>query len=159
LPTVNAVQMLVSRALQDTIVTPSIGSGLAVVIYDPQVAAGGILHFLFPDSAAMDRENAENYPCAYADTGLSLFLKQAYASGMQKSNLRIVLVGGAQTVKPPNFLNFGKRNLEAATKILSEQDLAVAGTEVGGHATRTVRLKIRDGAIQLEIRGQGVKVL
>lgn len=77
MPTVNAAQILISCASQDTIEAPSIGSGLAVVIYDSQVQAGGILHFLFPDSAAMDPENAENVPCAYADTGLSLFLKQA----------------------------------------------------------------------------------
>lgn len=159
MPNVNAVQMLISRDPQETIVAPSIGSGIAVVIYDPQVPAGGILHFLFPDSTAMDRENAERYPYAYADTGLSLFLEQAYACGMQKRNLRIVLAGGAQTVDPPTFLNFGKRNLEAATKILNEQDLIITGSEVGGHATRTIRLKIGDGTISLDTRGQGARSL
>jgi chemotaxis protein CheD len=107
----------------------------------------------------MDPENAERYPCAYADTGLSLFLQQAYDKGIQKSNLRIVLAGGAQTVDPPTFLNFGKRNLEAATKILNEHGLIFTATEVGGHATRTIGLNIGDGTIDLEVRGQGMRSL
>ena len=157
--TVNTVEMKVSNDPGDTIVAPSIGAGIAVVIYDPQAQAGGILHFLLPDSTVMDEENAEQFPTAFADTGLPLFIDKAESMGMQRSRLRVILVGGAQAVNPPNILNFGKRNIDAATKVLNRQGLEINKLEVGGHAARTIQLKIKDGAIYLEVRGQGIRTL
>jgi chemotaxis protein CheD len=157
--TVKAVAMHVSDDPGDIIVAPSIGAGIAVVIYDPQVQAGGILHFLLPDSTVMDIENAEEFPSAFADTGLPLFIDKAESMGMQRSRLRIILVGGAQAVNPPSILNFGKRNVDAATKILNAQGLEIDKLEVGGHAVRTIQLKIKDGAVSLEVRGQGIRTL
>ena len=157
--TVNAVEMNVSKDPRDTIVAPSIGAGLAVVIYDPQVRAGGILHFLLPDSTVMDSDNAKQFPCAFADTGLKRFIDTVDSMGVQQSRLRTILVGGAQAVNPPNILNFGKRNIDAATRILNAQGLKIDKLEVGGHAARTIQLKIKDGTVYLEVRGQGMRTL
>ena len=157
--TVNAVEMIFSNDARDILVAPSIGAGIAVVSYDPELQAGGILHFLLPDSTVMASENAEQFPFAFADTGLHLFIDKADAFGMQRSRLRTMLVGGAQAVNPPNILNFGKRNIDAATRILNEAGLKIDKWEVGGHAARTIQLKIKDGSIYLEVRGQGMRAL
>lgn len=157
--TVNTAEMFISRNPQDIIVAPSIGSGISVVIYDPGVRAGGILHFLLPDSTAMDQKNADLFPWAFADTGLPLFFEQAYAGGMRKSHLSIVLAGGAQTINPSGLMNFGERNFEAAANILERMALPVRRADIGGHAARLVRLKVEDGTVQLQIRGQGTRML
>jgi chemotaxis protein CheD len=159
LKTVNTAEMFISHNPQEIIVAPSIGSGISVVVYDPGVRAGGILHFLLPDSTVTDQENAEQFPWAFADTGLPLFFEQAYAGGMRKSHLSIVLAGGAQTINPSGIMNFGERNFEAAAKILERMALPVRRADIGGHAARLVRLRVKDGIIQLEIRGQGTRML
>jgi chemotaxis receptor (MCP) glutamine deamidase CheD len=107
----------------------------------------------------MASENAEQFPFAFADTGIPLLLESAWNMGMQRSSLHITLVGGAQTVNPPNILSFGKQNLEAAIKIINSNGLHIHKSEVGGHAARTIQLKVKDGVLDLEVRGQGMRAI
>lgn len=65
--------MKISNTPGTVLVTYSLGSCIAVAIYDPLVRVGGMLHFMLPDSE-LDPEKAQNNPFMFADTGIpSLF--------------------------------------------------------------------------------------
>jgi chemotaxis protein CheD len=156
---VNASEMVISHDPQAILEAPAIGSGIGVAVYDPKAQAGGIIHFLLPNSTDADAEKVASWPYTFADTGVRLFLEQIYAAGLQKDNLQITVAGGAQPINPSGFLNMGQRNYEALKKVLGEQGLIITRTEIGGHAARSMRLAIGTGQIQLETRGQGVRAV
>ena len=55
--------------------TATIGSGVAVVLYDLENKVGGVLHFLMPDGS-IDEPRGLTRPGLFADRGLELLLLQ-----------------------------------------------------------------------------------
>ena len=66
--------MKIGRA-GDVLVTHGLGSCLGLMIYDPVVKVGGMLHAMLPLSS-INPQKAESNPFMFVDTGVSLFLKQ-----------------------------------------------------------------------------------
>jgi chemotaxis protein CheD len=143
-------ELAVSDVATDTIVTHALGSCIAVCIWDPVAAVGGLLHFLLPESA-INPERAKIQPATFADTGMPLLFQAAYALGLDKQRCRVRLVGGAEIAKLGGIssLNVGKRNLLAARNILWRNGLLIEREITGGTTARTVALRINDGGIDV----------
>ena len=80
---VGVADMKTSNEPGDTIITYSLGSCIGLVIYDPVARAGGILHYMLPDSS-IDGVKAKTKPYMFADTGIPRLFKQAYTLGAKK---------------------------------------------------------------------------
>ena len=76
--------MLASNNPQCTLVTHSLGSCVGVVIYDPTVRVGGMLHAMLPDSN-ISAERAASRPFMFVDTGLPALLKPQMARRASQS--------------------------------------------------------------------------
>lgn len=140
----------VSTNVNEIIVTYALGSCLGITVYDTVACVGGLLHVMLPDSKA-DIEKAEKEPTMYVDTGLTLFLEELYQMGAQKRNLKITVAGGA-TMKmngKDDYFKIGKRNLTAFKKYLWEKGLMITNQAVGGSISRTMALRIADGAVSI----------
>ena len=59
----------------DILATYSLGSCIAVCLYDPAVKIGGILHYQLPNST-LDSQKAKSKPFMFADTGIPLLLSK-----------------------------------------------------------------------------------
>ncbi|MEN6485419.1 MAG: chemotaxis protein CheD, partial [Syntrophobacteraceae bacterium] len=92
---VGVADLAISNSQDDYLVTYSLGSCIAVVIYDPVVKVGGMLHYMLPESS-LDAEKASKNPAMFADTGISLLFRQSYQYGTKKDNIVVKAVGGAQ---------------------------------------------------------------
>lgn len=138
----------VSSNVNETIITYALGSCLGIAIYDPSVRVGGLLHVMLPDSKA-DTEKAAKKPAMYVDTGLSLILDKIYELGAKKRNLIISVAGGASMKRKgkSDYFKIGKRNFIAFRKFLWKNEFLIANQEVGGSISRTMTLRIADGAI------------
>jgi chemotaxis protein CheD len=147
-------EMKVSNQVGDTITAPSIGSGIGLVVYDPEARVGGILHYMLPD-ASIDETNAKNHPLMFADTGIPALLKQAYMLGIEKNRIRIFAAGGAQIINQEKEFNIGQRNYTALAQILTRENVALWKQAVGGNFNRTVTIDITTGRISLKTSGQG----
>jgi chemotaxis protein CheD len=141
---------------EDILVTYSLGSCVAVVVYEPSVRVGGMLHFMLPDSE-INLERAREKPAVFADTGIPLLLESCRALGADLKKLQVKLVGGAELLSSSDFFMIGKRNLTAARKILWQNGLLIKAQEVGGQVNRTVSLEIATGKVLVKIPGEGVK--
>jgi len=146
--------MKVCNQVGDTIVAPSIGSGIGLVLYDPEARVGGILHYILTDSS-IDEIKAKNQPLMFADTGIPTLFKQAYMLGAEKTRIRVFVASGTQIINQESKFNIGQRNYTALTQILTRENVTIWKQAVGGNFNRTARIDITTGHISLKISGQG----
>src|SRR5512141_3260847 len=89
--------MGVSNNPQITLSTYALGSCVAVVAYDPQSKAGGLLHLMLPDST-ISPSKAQSQPAMFADTGLPLLFRSLAGLRVDFARLRIFMAGGANVL-------------------------------------------------------------
>lgn len=155
---VGVADMKVSNNPSESVITYSLGSCIGLVIYDPAVKVGGILHYMLPESS-IDKEKAAAKPFMFADTGIPMLFKTAYGLGAVKTRIRIYVAGGAEILDQRGFFNIGKRNYMALKKMFFKNDVIIHKQDVGGNINRTVRLEIGTGEIYVKTSGaQEVKV-
>lgn len=155
---VGVSDMKVSNNKDEMLITYSLGSCIGVVIYDNQVKVGGMLHYMLPESQ-IDRGKAEKNPYMFADTGIPLLFKAAYALGALKSRMKVVVVGGAQILDQNGFFNIGKRNHMALRKLFFKNSVIIDHEDVGGNVNRTIRIEIGTGDIYMKTSGKGEEKL
>ena len=150
---VGVADMKISNDPNDSIITYSLGSCIGVVIYDPVAKAGGILHYMLPDST-IDRQKAQAKPFMFADTGIPMLFRQTYTYGGKKQRMKIVIAGGAEILDQKGFFNIGKRNYTALKKMFFRNNVIINHQDVGGNVNRTVRLEINSGDVYMKTSGQ-----
>lgn len=138
----------VSGDVSDVLVTYSLGSCVAVSIYDPVARVGGLLHFMLPEAPA-DAAQAGKSPYMFADSGIPMMFREAYDKGAQKRRLRVRVAGGAQIMDERGVFNIGRRNCLAMRKIFWKAGVVVHAEETGGNLARTMRFEIASGRIFL----------
>ena len=151
---VGVADMIVSNESSETLITYSLGSCIAVIVFDPIVRVGGMLHYMLPDSS-MDLKKAGQKPAMFADSGIPLLFKQAYQLGAQKRNMIVKVAGGAQILDENGVFNIGKRNYLALRKIFWRNNVMIAAEDIGGNVNRTVRLEMSTGRVLLKVSGVG----
>lgn len=144
-------EFAVSSSPDSMIVTHALGSCVAVCIWDPSAGVAGLLHILLPDSR-INPERAAQQPGAFADTGIPLLFRTAYAQGAVKSRCKVQLIGGAE-VTITGGQAIGKRNVLAARAMLWQNGVKVEREITGGTQARSVWLSAETGEVQVTTAG------
>jgi chemotaxis protein CheD len=151
---VGVSDMKISNDPDSVLVTYSLGSCIGIAVFDPVVKAGGLLHYMLPESS-LDAAKAAVNPFMFADTGIPRLFKAVYELGGVKSRMRVVMVGGSQVLDQKGFFNIGRRNEMAARKIFHRNNVVIDFAETGGNGNRTIRLALRDGRCWLKGSAEG----
>jgi chemotaxis protein CheD len=151
---VGVADMKVSNNTRESIITYSLGSCIGLVIYDPVVKVGGMLHYMLPESS-IDKEKAALRPYMFADSGIPRLFKSAYQLGAAKQRMKIYVAGGAEILDQKGFFNIGKRNYMALKKMFFKNKVMINSQDVGGNVNRTVRIEIETGDIYVKTSGSG----
>ena len=69
----------------DVLATYSLGSCIAVCLYDPSSHIGGMIHYQLPDSK-IDAQRAAEKPLMFADTGMKILIEQDAQNGCKSKN-------------------------------------------------------------------------
>lgn len=146
--------MKISNNAKDTLITYSLGSCIGVVIWDPVVKVGGLLHYMLPESK-LDKARAQKNPYMFADTGIPALFKEAYKLGAVKNRLVVKAVGGSQLLDPSGLFSIGKRNYLLMSKLFEKNKIVVAKEDIGGSVNRTVSLDVGTGRVLLKVSGRG----
>ena len=149
---VNVSDAKVSNNPADVIMTHSLGSCIAVSLYEPATHIGGMLHYQLPQSKD-DSQRAKKNPFMYADTGMKILLEQLTAMGANKKRLQIKIAGGAAMETGPKGFDIGKRNHLAIRKILWKNGMFIDAEDIGGSRPRNMYLDIADGAVTVRSNG------
>jgi chemotaxis protein CheD len=149
---VGVAEMVVSNDPSAELVTYSLGSCLGIMIYDAKKKVGGLLHVMLPDSS-IDSVKAVNAPYMFVDTGVPRLFHAACNLGALRQNIVIKVAGGAQLLDSQRIFNIGERNIRNLHALLARNGYAIQAQDVGGLASRTVRLDMASGKISVKPPG------
>jgi len=124
-----------------------LGSCVAVIMYDPLLKIGGIVHVLLPK--APNKCDCEE---KYADTGTKKLVREMLARGATKERLVAKLVGGAQmfTTLSLSVSNIGNHNVVEARRVLQELGIKIVSEDVEGNRGRSAYLNPENGRVTVE---------
>jgi chemotaxis protein CheD len=151
---VGLADMVVTNDPNTELIAQSLGSCLAVAIYDPVKHVGGLLHVMLPDSS-IHTTKAQESPYMFVDTGVPLLFRSAYKLEADKVRIITRVVGGADLLSFGNaFTGIGQRNFEALCEIMKRNGVRIRAQEVGGNISRTVRFEIATGHLYIKTPGK-----
>lgn len=150
--TVQVSDARISNDPNSVIVTYSLGSCIAVAVYDPNARLGGMIHFQLPESS-MDPERAKRDPFMFADSGLDILFNKMVEAGGNKKKFIVKIAGGAAMQTGPKGFDIGKRNFLAVRKIFWKHGLLIKAQEIGGSVPRNFYLRIDDGTVTVKANG------
>jgi chemotaxis protein CheD len=135
-------------AREGELVAYSLGSCVAICLFDPVARVAGMAHVVLP--AAPPRFDG-SLPGKFADTAVPALLDALRACGAVPLRLRCHLVGGAAVLALAGGVlpDIGARNVEAARAALARARIAILGEATGGHQGRTVRLEAATGRVRV----------
>ena len=142
----------VSNDPSDVLVTYSLGSCVGVMVYDPEVKVGGLIHCMLPLSS-VDPVKAGEKPFMFVDSGMMLFLKMLFDLGLTRSRAVVKVAGCSKILDNSNLFRIGERNYTVLRKLLWKNGLMIKSENVGGSVSRTVRLEMATGRCLLRSGG------
>ena len=146
--------MKVSNDPDEILITYSLGSCIAVVLWDPEAKVGAMLHYMLPN-AGIDKQKGKERPYMFATTGIPRMFKEAYRLGAVKNRIVVKVVGGSQIMDPTGMFNIGKRNYLVMREMFWKNKVMIAKEDIGGTVNRTVSLQVGTGLTMLKVSGQG----
>lgn len=141
--------MAVSNNTGVVLSTYALGSCVGVVAYDPVLRAGGLLHFMLPDST-ISPEKANSQPAMFADTGFPRLFRSLAGLRATAASLRLYLAGGAGVISGSDAFRIGERNIAAARQWIQKLGLVVIATDLGGINNRTLHLNVSNGDLTMK---------
>jgi chemotaxis protein CheD len=155
--TVDISDMKVSTRSDDIFVTYSLGSCVALSLYDPVAGIGGLIHCMLPLSK-IDPAKAMSNPCMFTDLGVQTLLQAVFDLGAKRENLITKVAGGARLLDAKNLFRIGERNYTVLRKVLWKNNILITSEDVGGTISRTVYLYMETGKTIIKSGGKEVEL-
>lgn len=150
---INVGDMKVGRD-GDLLVTHALGSCLGLMVFDPALHVGGLLHAMLPLSK-INRQKAQVNPFMFVDTGIPALFKALYELGGQKRRMIVKAAGCGNPLGTNEMFKIGQRNYTVLKKLLWKNNVLLESEDVGGNGSRTVHFDLSTG--QIIISGKGEK--
>lgn len=138
---------LVSRD-PDVVISTTLGSCIAVCLFDPLVGVGGMNHFLLAASAN-DRLSAS---ARYGAAAMEQLVNRVLSYTGRRDHLRAKVFGGGSVINTNS--DVGQRNIEFVMEYLANEGIPTMGWDVGGTQARAVRFFPTTGRTQRRLLGQ-----
>ena len=122
-----------------------LGSCIAVCLWDPRRAMGGMTHALLPNAPADERHSTR-----YADTAIGALVDAMGRLGCRDEDLRAKVFGGADLFSTPGSeLAVGSRNVAVTHAELGRRGIPVVASSTSGRTGVVVRLLTSTGEVWL----------
>ena len=136
----------------------SVGSCVAICLYDSTNRCGGLAHIMLPNSAIAPHDSL---PCKFADTAVPALAKAVQKSSGEEVCLSAKIAGGANIFSNPNDngLTIGMKNVDAVKAALSANKIRLVAEDVGGSYGRRIAFNIGTGIATIRISNGEIKQL
>ncbi len=151
--TVGMSEMRLSNRHADILVTHSVGSCIALTLYDPVAIVGGMLHSMLPH-ASIDPARAAVNPEMFTDSGVAALVEGVVTLGAQKNRLVAKAAGASKFLDEPDTFQIGERNYVALRKALWGHGISIVAEDTGGTLVRTLFLYMSTGRTMIRARGE-----
>jgi len=142
---------------EDLLVTYALGSCLGLIVYDPEIKIGGILHAMLPLSK-INRDKAQANPFMFVDTGVPTLFKTLYKMGAEKSRLVVKAAGCGNPMGRNEMFKIGERNYTVLKKLLWKNNILLKTEDIGGTKSRTVNFNLSTGQTIVSSNGEKVEL-
>ncbi len=140
--------------------TSSLGSCVAIVLYDAITQVGGMAHAMLPsrkdkpaDVIEVARANIseDGFVAKFADEAVDRLVVEIEKIGGKKEHLKAKLIGGAKMFRILSGDNFGIgfRNAEAAKARLKVLNIPIEAEDIDGVVGRAADLNIGNGLVEI----------
>jgi chemotaxis receptor (MCP) glutamine deamidase CheD len=131
----------VHAALQPTVIKTLLGSCIAVCLYDPVRAVGGMNHFLLPRGNG-DGDDTARFGVHAMDRLIGATMK----AGGDRRRFVAKVFGGANVLDVKiSVVNVAQRNIDFINTFLEEEGIPVLSKDVGGRYPRHLRFHTETG--------------
>jgi chemotaxis protein CheD len=122
----------------------TLGSCIAVCLYDPQNRIGGLNHFMLPDAA-------DSRDCGrYGSFAMELLINAMLKRGALRGSLQAKVFGGGRVIEGMHTLNVGERNAAFAMQYLETERIPVLSKDVLGVHPRKVAFVANSGKVMVK---------
>lgn len=121
--------------------TSSLGSCVALAIYDPEKKFGGLAHIMLPTGIG---DHSKSHTCIMMEA----MIKELQQKGAKKERLRAKLAGGSNMfplLPSSELTNIGQQNLAVIKQKLKEHNIKIVGEDIYGCNGRMVEFCLNTG--------------
>lgn len=132
-----------------TLYTSSLGSCLAVVLYEPDKNIAGMAHILLPSHIKFKDKSK---PSKFADTAIEYLINELKKLGASPDKLVAKLAGGSKLgnlMPRDDIFKVGEKNVLSATFELKKYNIPIESKDIGGDYYRTVEFLISENKLQI----------
>ena len=138
------------------LITSSLGSCVAITLYDRTQKLGGMVHYILPANPGGKKKEK------YADTGIKLLLEKMLECNSKRKDIEAKMVGGA--IMFEEFMDdiensVGKRNIKKGKEVLKNLGINLTAQDIGGNYGRSVRFQLSDGNVYITSYKTGAKII
>ncbi|MGF3522516.1 MAG: chemotaxis protein CheD [Candidatus Bathyarchaeia archaeon] len=126
----------------------SVGSCVAICLYDSANMCGGLAHVMLPKSAIAPHESL---PGKFADTAVPSLANEIRKLCRRESRLSAKIAGGANMFPNMNALNIGEKNVEAVKEALVKHKIRLVAEDVGGSHGRRISFEVETGNVIVKV--------
>ena len=155
LVTVDISGLCVTRDSADVLVTYSLGSCVALTLFDPEIGVGGMIHCMLPLST-IDPDRARLRPAMFVDSGVDELLAEVYALGAQRERLIAKVAGAGAPLGREETFRIGERNHATLCSVLADHGLSIAAESIGGTAAKSLLLYMNTGETIVKVGGKEI---
>ncbi len=146
-----------SSRVEDVLLTYSLGSCIAVALYDPVAKIAGMLHYQLPTATADPARGAEK-PLMYADSGMDWLVGKMVERGAETKRMKVRLAGGANMLNDNGLFDIGRRNHASIRKYLWQHRMFINAEHVGGNEPRNLQINVSDGAVVIKHKNEYIAI-
>lgn len=129
------------------LITSGVGSCLGIVLHDDSNGVSGLIHVMLPTAD----ESSDTNQAKFVDSGVPLLIEAMEEQGARSRRLQGWVVGGSEMLDfSSDGDSIGSRNIEAAKHVLSNHNITVVGTDVGGSHGRSMSFDPRTGTVTIQ---------
>lgn len=150
--TIGIGDYIITNKEDETIITHSLGSCVALIIHCKSTKHTAMAHIALPIKQDYDNQNIIKSKPGYFATDIVPKLINYFTQEHRcnKNELTISLVGGAESQNSKDIFLIGKRNVETINKILMDYNIKPSYQEIGGNLSRTVSINTVNGEINIK---------
>jgi chemotaxis protein CheD len=136
----------------------SVGSCVAICLYDSKHKSGGLAHIMLPSSTMGPQEPL---PAKFADTAVPALVKALSQIVGKETRLTAKIAGGANMFASlgANRLDIGAKNVKAVKTILDQHSIRLTGEDVGGTHGRRITFNTASGIVVIRHFNGEVKTI
>ncbi|MFN3617254.1 MAG: chemoreceptor glutamine deamidase CheD [Aquabacterium sp.] len=110
---------------EDVLIMTTLGSCIAVCLWDRQAKVGGMNHFMLPDNGSGSSDSGR-----YGSYAMELLINEMLKMGASRMTLEAKVFGGGAVISGMNSINVGERNTTFVMEYLKTERIPVVSKDV-----------------------------